>query len=61
MKNHSRFKKNKIIEAGEDEFLVNDINQKIKNIESRIKEKTETIDQTRQRLADIAKELGELA
>jgi hypothetical protein len=52
--------KNRITEAGEDEYLVNDINQKINNIESRIKEKSETIEQTSQRLTDIDKELGEI-
>jgi hypothetical protein len=52
--------KAKINEAGDDEFLINEINLKISNIEGRIKEKTEVIEATKTRILEIEDEIDKL-
>lgn len=52
--------KGKLSEPGIDEFLVSEINTKISNIEARIKEKQDSIDQSKSRIAEIDVEISKL-
>ncbi len=50
----------KLAEAGEDEFLIEEVKTKIRNIEGRIKEKQDIIDQAQARVAEIDLEVNKL-
>ncbi|MBX3042330.1 MAG: hypothetical protein KIT33_00050 [Candidatus Kapabacteria bacterium] len=50
--------KDKLKEEGIDEFLISEINTKIENIQTRIKEKQESIDQSKARIAEIDLEIS---
>ena len=52
--------KSKLSDSSIDEFLISEINTKIGNIESRIKEKQESIDQSKARIAEIDVEISKL-
>lgn len=51
--------KKKLEDPDSDEFLIGEIKLKIENIENRIKEKSETIEQTKARIAEIESEGNE--
>lgn len=51
--------KSKLNDPSNDEYLINELNSKISNIENRIKEKQETIEQTKLRLNEIEAEINQ--